>query len=199
MNIFFTSDTHFGHANIIRYCNRPFKDVTEMNETIISNWNNKVKANDIVYHLGDFCFGSSHDAVNIINRLNGSIHLIKGNHEKAALNIKNRFASIRDVDTFKIDKYEIFMSHYAHRVWNKSHRGTWHLYGHSHGTLPDDPRSLSFDIGVDCHNFQVLSFEEVKQIMLHKADQIHRCPKCMVMYNTVTDLNCPKCLNDKNI
>ena len=79
--VFFTSDTHFYHGNIIRFCNRPFKDVETMNETIISNWNNTVGQDDIVFHLGDFCLGGSAEWTRILNRLNGRIYLIMGNHD----------------------------------------------------------------------------------------------------------------------
>ncbi len=63
---------------------------------------------------------------------------------------------------------DIVMLHYSMRVWNKSHHGSWHLYGHSHGTLPDDPNSLSIDVGVDCHNYQPISYDEIKSIMSKK-------------------------------
>ena len=78
---FFTSDTHFGHANIIRLCNRPFKDVEEMNEKLIENWNKVVPEDGTVFHLGDFAFGGSALWNSVIPRLNGQIYLIIGNHE----------------------------------------------------------------------------------------------------------------------
>ena len=70
--VFFTSDTHFYHGNIIRFCNRPFKDVEMMNETIIANWNNTIGQDDIVFHLGDFCLGGSAEWTKILDRLNRS-------------------------------------------------------------------------------------------------------------------------------
>ena len=82
--VFFTSDTHFNHTNIIRFCNRPFKDVVHMNETIISNWNRVVGPEDIVFHLGDFCLGGSAEWVNVLNRLNGKIYLISRHKEPEA-------------------------------------------------------------------------------------------------------------------
>ena len=69
--VFFTSDTHFYHGNIIRFCNRPFKDAEMMNETIISNWNNTIGQDDIVFHLGDFCLGGSAEWTKMLDRLNG--------------------------------------------------------------------------------------------------------------------------------
>ncbi|MBQ4059987.1 MAG: metallophosphoesterase, partial [Lachnospiraceae bacterium] len=79
--VFFTSDTHFYHSNIINFCGRPFKNVEVMNETLIANWNSVVGPDDIVFHLGDFCLGGSAEWTNILNRLNGKIYLIVGNHD----------------------------------------------------------------------------------------------------------------------
>ncbi len=81
MRTYVISDTHFNHANIIGYANRPFKNVTEMNETIIANWNNTVKPGDEVIHVGDVAFGPHEAASRIINRLHGYKILIKGNHD----------------------------------------------------------------------------------------------------------------------
>lgn len=170
-NVFFTSDTHFGHTNIIKYCNRPFSSVAEMDAELIKRWNSKVAEGDVVMHLGDFCFGN---AKKYRDQLNGEIRMIRGNHDRDAeylYSLKNErsFLSFEDVRTVVYKNQGIWLSHYAHRVWPKSHRGHWHLYGHSHGTLPDDPNSLSFDCGVDCHNFYPLSFDEVKELMSKKT------------------------------
>ena len=75
-NIYFTSDTHFRHSRIIELCNRPFGDVEEMNEVMIANWNRVVGKDDIIFHLGDFCFGGSEVWNSILDRLNGKIYLI---------------------------------------------------------------------------------------------------------------------------
>ena len=172
--IFFVSDTHFYHTNVIKYSNRPFKDVNEMNEQLITNWNSRINTKDIVYHLGDFSFRNANA---YRDRLNGHIGFIMGNHDASASGTyhsakinkeKPPFIFFEDVTEVNVNGQKIFLSHYAHRVWNKSHHGVWHLYGHSHGTLPDDPNSMSFDCGVDCHNYAPLSFEEVKTIMAKK-------------------------------
>lgn len=168
----YTADPHFFHTNIIKYCNRPYANAHEMNEAIVANWNSKVDPQDTVYCLGDFSFGTVDQTIAIRRRLNGKICLIRGNHEKPAVEafIKDKtiFEWIRDVYTVKEGKQSIFLSHYAHRVWNKSHHGVYHLYGHSHGTLPDLEDSLSFDVGLDCHDYFPLTFEEVREIMLTK-------------------------------
>jgi calcineurin-like phosphoesterase family protein len=121
--------------------------------------------------FGDVSLGPVQQTEELLHRLNGKIHLIKGNHETSALANKWRFEWVRDVYELYIPEHKqaIFMSHYAHRVWNKSHHGVWHLYGHSHGTLPDDPESNSFDCGVDCHNYAPLSYEEVAKIISKKT------------------------------
>ena len=88
---FFTSDTHFNHANIIRFCNRPFKDVEQMNEVMIANWNSVIGKDDTVFHLGDFCLGGAAEWTKILDRLNGKIYLIMGNHDLK--NIRQGFIS----------------------------------------------------------------------------------------------------------
>ena len=171
MKYFFTSDTHFYHTNIIKYCNRPFADAVEMTNKLIDNWNSKIQPGDMVYHLGDFTFGQDSMVVtSLLSRLQGDIILIKGNHDKLAWANRGRFFAFHDsYHETTINGQRITMCHYAMKVWNKSHYGSWHLYGHSHGTLPDDPTSRSFDVGVDCHNYFPLSFEEVEAIMNKKT------------------------------
>ena len=112
----------------------------------------------------------------IIQQLNGKICLIAGNHESSARDCASDFEWIKDYYELTVDDQDahngkrfIVLFHYAMRVWNASHYGTWHLYGHSHGDLPDDPNSLSIDVGVDIHNFYPLSYEDVKKIMSLKT------------------------------
>lgn len=173
--VFFTSDWHLDHANIIKYSNRPFTSVGEMNQTIIDNVNVKVGPDDTLYFLGDFCFNIKRyeefrRAIQCKN-----LHLIYGNHDRAIqLNtyLQGLFSSCQHMLQIQFNNKSIVLCHYALRTWNKSHRGTWSLYGHSHGSLPDDPNLLSFDVGVDCHNFQPLSFDDVRKIMSRKGQSI---------------------------
>ena len=109
--VYFITDTHFHHSNIIKYCNRPFKDVNEMNETIINNWNNIVTNDDTVYHLGDFCLSSDDEIKNIFKRLNGNIILIRGNHDeclnqKLLLTRKSSYTKKEEVFLDSIDIYD---------------------------------------------------------------------------------------------
>lgn len=170
--MFITSDTHFDHTNIIKYSKRPYGDVEKMNEGLINKWNSKVGKNDVIYHLGDFCF--SNRSKYFLSRLNGKKHLILGNHDKQ-VHVSNGWESIQhyaEVYTqVNGQKQMIVLCHYAMRVWNKSHRGTWMLYGHSHGNLADDANLLSFDAGVDCHNYTPLHVNDVERIMRKKTYQ----------------------------
>jgi calcineurin-like phosphoesterase family protein len=163
--VFFASDTHFSHANIIKYCSRPYADVEEMDEALIANWNARVRPGDRIYHLGDFAFRNHGE---ILARLQGSIHLIRGNHDKGLERWADRFASFQDYKDIKIGDQHVVLLHYAMRVWDRSHHGSFHLYGHSHGNLPEDPGSLSFDVGVDPNGYAPVSFEEVRDRMSRK-------------------------------
>jgi calcineurin-like phosphoesterase family protein len=163
MNYFFTADTHFNHPEIIRHCGRPFLSIQEMNETIIKNWNLKVGPKDLVYHLGDFCFGNRKDHLNYLSRLNGRVILILGNHDSVGDPKNYGFSEKHKMLEVKIEKQHITLCHYAMRVWAKSHYDAWMLYGHSHNCLP--PEGKTWDVGVDANDFTPLSFEEIKKIM----------------------------------
>lgn len=183
----FTADTHFGHNNIIRYSNRPFTSVEEMDDVIINNINNLVQPGDTLWFLGDFCFGPRDPerfyrvAESYRNRIEcNNIILIWGNHDPnrfahkreerdSAGKFRRLFKDDYDLKQTTVMGQKIVLCHYAMRVWDKSHHGAWHLYGHSHGSLPDDPNSLSFDCGVDCHDYKPLNFNEVGEIMKKKT------------------------------
>lgn len=169
--VWFTSDTHFNHANIIRFCNRPFDSVGEMNEALITNWNGHISPNDTVYHLGDFSMGN---ASKILSRLNGNVCLIRGNHDKHR-DIKDAaFGWIKDVYFLKTGKRAsswIWLSHYAHRRWPNAHHGSIHLYGHSHGELPGMGRSM--DIGVDAFDYKPVHLDYVMKILNEKESAGH--------------------------
>lgn len=149
MAIWLTSDTHFGHANIIRYCGRPFETKQEHDETLTANWNKLVKSQDTIYHMGDFGFGSPAHLRQVADKLHGKICLLKGNHDKHC-NVPlfaDRFHWIKDYHLFQQDNKKIVMMHYSLRSWHFSNHGAAHAWGHSHSNLP--PWGLSFDVGVD--------------------------------------------------
>ncbi len=156
--IWFTSDTHFGHAKIIEYCNRPFNSSIEMNEHLIARWNGVVAPDDTVIHLGDFGLGRAATLQAIFEQLNGEKILVRGNHDKQDV-LKLGWREVVPYMEMKIDGHFVVLSHYAFRVWNKSHRGSINLYGHSHNGLPDNSQQL--DVGVDCWNFTPVSFTQI--------------------------------------
>ena len=164
MATFFTADSHAWHENIIKYCNRPFKNATEMTMTIVDNINKVVKPNDILWHLGDFAFGRNKDILKFRNMINcNDIRLILGNHDREIRkNLSKYKYTFTNIVPFGIDivveKQPITLCHYALRTWNKSHYDAWHLYGHSHGTL-GSMGQFDMDVGVDAHNYKPISFE----------------------------------------
>lgn len=175
--VFFTSDTHFGHSNIIKYCARPFNNTDEMDEALINNWNAKVPKDGIVYHLGDFAWGSINYWKKIREQLNGEIILIYGNHDEKYLNNKFMYKLFKEVTPQKkiwINKIPIYMNHYPFLCFGGSYKGlgaTWQLFGHVHS----NPRSeegldhkrlvncfpTQYDVGVDNNNFTPISFDEL--------------------------------------
>ncbi len=140
----FTSDTHFGHANVLRYSKRPFASVEEMNEAMIARWNARVAPDDEVWHLGDFAFTKKPRA--FFERLAGRKHFIVGNHDHKDTR-KLPWASIQYYTELRDAPTSIVLCHYPLEVWNKSHFGSIHLHGHSHGSLPKKGKRI--DVGVD--------------------------------------------------
>lgn len=181
--IYFTSDTHFGHGNVIRYAHRPFSSTEEMDETMIRNWNERIGPEDDVYHLGDFALCDTRRIGSIIDRLMGRKHLIFGNHDRTIRKdpgLQRRFVwckdmyelSVPDADAHR-DRQKIVLCHYAMRVWNASHYGSFQIHGHSHGTLSQDPYLLQIDVGVDAvasrcgeeHAYAPVSYDVIKKYM----------------------------------
>ncbi len=167
----FTADFHFGHANIMRYCSRPFATVDEMDHAILERLNASVKANDILYFLGDFCMGSQTRAIAYRRRIRcKKIFAVPGNHDKQARKLREEFAWLDHLAEVSIHGQPIVLCHYALRVWNRSNHGSWQLYGHSHGRLADIPNSLSMDVGVDTHHFRPWHYDEIDDLMRKKSE-----------------------------
>lgn len=177
--IWFSSDVHFFHNNILKYSNRPFSTVEEMNDEIVNRWNSRILSDDTFYFLGDWAFalnGNPEKAIEIRRKIKcRNIHFILGNHDHIIRKYSDQlmrdqiFLSITDVFEVRCTKPSIWLSHYAHRTWPKMHHGRYHLYAHSHGTLPEDQNALSFDVGVDTNNFYPYSFDQVKEKMRTKS------------------------------
>lgn len=160
MQTFFTADTHFGHANIIHYCNRPYSSVKEMDEALIENWNSVVGPKDEVFHVGDFSF--SNQPRDYFNRLNGRKVLVFGNHDSRATK-DLPWANVARLLELKFHGLKVTLCHYAMQVWNHSHHGAIQLFGHSHGQLAGNRQQL--DVGVDCWNYTPVTLEQILACM----------------------------------
>ena len=144
--IFFTSDLHFWHENVIRFDNRPFETVEEMNAELIRRWNDKVSIGDLVYVLGDMIWKcNSSEAEQLIKSLNGQIILIKGNHDRFLHNakVKGALAGVKDYDDICVtledgSKRRCILSHYFMPFYNGHRYQAIHLHGHSHKTEEAD-------------------------------------------------------------
>lgn len=179
MTVFFTSDLHLGHQNVIKYTKRPFKDAEEMDRELIRRFNDRVKPGDTCYILGDFALVKDAAKVLVyVKRMNGQKFLIRGNHDKFAKQKREDnygFVQVSDYKEIKVElggeaggkesSQKVILCHYAFKTWNAMHRGSWNLHGHSHGTLPRDYKMKQIDVGVDCWNYQPISFEEVQAEM----------------------------------
>ena len=170
-----TSDWHWNHANILKYCNRPFKDVDEMNEGLIKLWNQNVKPNEEVYFLGDMFLVNKNKpqlAKDILNRINGQIHLIYGNHDVLlrADEFEPFFKSRQDIKEIKYNGKHIVLCHFAMKSWNRQHHGAMQFFGHSHCSAPEDNTLLSFDVGIDNPEFKFWSLDEVVELMRIKKE-----------------------------
>lgn len=163
MNIFFSSDHHFGHAKIIEYCKRPFSSVEEMNEALIENHNRVVKPKDRAYFLGDLAFNySEEELAKLMKRLNGDKVIVTGNHDRfkrlGDYIVCHRIAELRGPTWAP---YNPTLCHYPMLSWNASFHGTFQLHGHSHGGIPFDPTVRRLDVGVDCFNYAPISWDEI--------------------------------------
>ena len=155
MKIFVISDTHFNHKNIIEYTGRPFKTAEEMNEIIINNWNNRVGKDDLVIHLGDFALGSKEEIKELRSRLNGTILLIRGNHDHQS--------KINESDFIIIEDYIIIGDRiFSHRPIEKDciPYGLTNVHGHIH-----EKESFSgINVSVEKTNYEPLDLEELKKL-----------------------------------
>jgi len=175
--IWFTADTHFGHRKIIKYANRPFNSVKEMDEALINNWNRVVKPHDTVYHLGDFSLATNVDKY--FGRLLGMICVVPGSHD---WKWTKRVRTFRSADRSYIkvlpplitvtvelgQRTPIVLCHYAMRIWDKSHFNSWQLFGHSHGMLKTTGKQ--YDVGVDNNKFYPVSILDIQKIMAMKEN-----------------------------
>lgn len=178
-DIWFVSDTHFGHANIIKYCNRPFSSAEEMDKAIINNWNSVVQPNDIVFHLGDFAFASNARWKQLIQILNGHIYLIVGNHDEIRYpghQVFDLFEGVTSQLIVKIDGQAVYLNHYPFLCYGGTWRkdAVWQLYGHVHSRPHCEGKDMArltmtfpyqYDVGIDNNNYTPVSWEQIKEII----------------------------------
>ena len=179
--IFWTSDSHYFHNNILKYCNRPFETVEAMNEALVANWNSVVKPDDHVYHLGDFCFGNVEKWNWCLEpgRLNGHIHLILGNHDPERVfrdgTMFGRFDSIDFQKILIIEGWTVILNHFPFLSFsnNLDHKVV-QLFGHIHsgpdgiGNVMTGGKELQwnqYDVGVDNNNYTPVSWAQIKERM----------------------------------
>lgn len=172
-NLWFISDLHLGHRNILKYERPHFSSLEEMHNSYAIEFKQKLDSNSIVYHLGDLAL-SSHSFVEewlTKNLSTKRFYNIYGNHDSSRLQkivthcYDTLMLRVTEDDTGTIQK--VWLAHYAHKVWPGSGSGSWHLYGHSHGNLADDSHALSMDVGVDTGQI-LYSYEDVKAHMTKK-------------------------------
>ena len=186
--VFIVSDHHFFHNNIIKYCNRPFETVEEMNEVLVKNWNSVIGPDDHVYHLGDFCFGNVEKWNWCLEpgRLNGHIHLILGNHDPERVfrpgTLIERFDSIDFQKVLLIDGWTVYLNHFPFLDFsnNVDHK-VMQLFGHIHsnpfsaGTITEEKmKSLKwnqYDVGVDNNDYRPISLARAMEIIKERRDK----------------------------
>lgn len=187
-NNYFCSDLHIGHRNIVRGCSnwsdlnatRDFPTIEEHDAYLLAQLNRFVKPSDTLYILGDLGLGFAwkHRVPELRRQIRCErVHLILGNHDhvfedKRLSHLHDLFASVKYLKFGKIAGRHMVLCHYAMRTWPWQHHNSIHLYGHSHGNLPDDPNSLSLDVGVDTclyghEKYTPYSAEEIFHIMDH--------------------------------
>lgn len=145
--IYFTSDLHLNHKNILKYEERPYNDVLEMNTDYIQKWNAKVSQEDTVYVLGDFCFVKTvSETEEFLSKLNGHKILIKGNHDHSSVYKAKGWDRIYDYYELEINDTLVCLFHYPIAVWNCKHHGSIHLFGHIHSNKLDH-HPMTYDLG----------------------------------------------------
>lgn len=167
--IFYTSDLHFGHANVIGFDNRPFANIDEMDQYIISQWNERVSSDDTVYILGDVCYRNSKDASWYLRRLKGHKILVVGNHDNVLLKNKSAIACLDQIDKMLqvIDeKRQITLCHYPIAEWNAYFHEAWHIYGHIHNKKEETfeimrKKDRALNAGCMINNYVPVTFDEL--------------------------------------
>jgi len=167
MKTYITSDLHFGHTNIMKFCPvtraRFRNDVSYMDNAMIKEWNDIVEPEDLVYILGDVAFCNAQKATEIMRRLNGTKILVEGNHDRKALNdpsFRGCFKEVHKYLDINYDGNKCVMFHYPIAEWDQMHRGALHFHGHLHGGVSGLEKYRCRDMGMDATGMIVLSMED---------------------------------------
>ena len=163
-NTWFISDSHFFHNNIIKYCNRPFKSVEEMNMKMIESWNSVVKKNDIVWHLGDFALGPNQKKTipELVSKLNGRINLVLGNHDHNAVKFYYDAGFHRVYDRKVIINDFVILSH-APLMFNNENCPFFNIYGHVHDSeMYKTFTKTSCCACVERHDYKPISWKTIQ-------------------------------------
>jgi calcineurin-like phosphoesterase family protein len=183
MTTFITSDNHFSHKNIHRFCpkTRPDSDWRVMDENMIRQWNNQVQPDDTVWTLGDFFFGNAKDSKNIMRRLNGHKHLVYGNHDqviRSDVQIQSMFESTQEYKELRINGENLVLFHYPIQEWNRMSHGAIALHGHIHDKISGVPGRI-LNVCVDSPEmnngvpYALYRVEDVIRAGLKKDVRIH--------------------------
>lgn len=188
--IWFTSDLHLGHKNILSYDPRPFNSIEEHDSTILANLQTVVDVYDDLYILGDFGFANK-DALEFYFTLlpNCNRFFIKGNHDRSKLHVKlyqkyGTYLGEQKRIKIKEDRQEIVLNHFPMRSWDKSHHNTtFHLYGHHHGGLSPEFSNWgkSMDVGINTNFYFPYEYQQIKTLLngkeikdIQNEDQRHK-------------------------
>lgn len=181
--LFFTSDTHFGHFNIAKYCHRPFESRSDMDKALIDNWNKIVPEDGIVVHCGDFTLIHKEDMAlyqKLFNKLNGTILLCRGNHDRIPITTEPNGKLIASVDIamIRVDGVKIMASHYPMLAYPADYQVFGHIHTLSDGTcygIDGDVnarlRKTQYDVGVDQNGYKPVSYWQLCDIFRNKARQ----------------------------
>lgn len=177
---FYIADWHYGHNNIIAFDNRPFKSLSEMNETLIANWNNTVSDGDIVYVLGDMFWCNREPAIEVLRKLNGQKFLIKGNHDCCHdKTFKKQFVKIVDYLDVNDEGRDVVLSHFPIPCFKNHFYGWYHLYGHVHSSfewhmMEHDKYLMTELYGKKCQMYNVGAMMPYMNYTPRTLDQIIR-------------------------
>ena len=173
MSVYLTSDTHFGHNNVLTYSKRPFASIAEHDEALVTNWNAVVKPGDLVYHLGDLALCNPIYAASLVARLAGQKFWLLGNHDGKQMQKRCRefFVKIMHYEEISYESRKVVLCHYPILSWRAMHHGSVMLHGHCHGNLkPSSAKRI--DIGVDCWKYAPVSLADAVAAALSKPGEV---------------------------